>query len=170
MRRSNEGHIGLFAHIRSAQFAMKKIVFCALLALLGMPQWACTPAFNWRQVSFEEAGLTALLPCKPEHASRALALAGQHLAAKMVACQAGGAMFTVVLMKLESKSLAQASAVAQAAQASSQAAQNKVLKTEHFVAQASIYGQAAQGLDGPGALSTQVAQTFFEHFSLKEAQ
>lgn len=42
-----------------------------------------------------EGGLIALLPCKPDRATREVLLAGEPVAVQMAGCEAGGAMFTV---------------------------------------------------------------------------
>lgn len=56
----------------------------------------CGPTWNWRDVRLDDAGLTALLPCKPDRAVRQVQLgsaAPQDLT--MVGCDAGGATFAV---------------------------------------------------------------------------
>ncbi|PHM19159.1 MAG: hypothetical protein CK604_13510 [Curvibacter sp. PD_MW3] len=60
---------------------------------------ACSPALNWREVSLD-GGLKALLPCKPDHGSRQMPLAGRAVEMQMVGCEAGGAMFAVAHVKL----------------------------------------------------------------------
>ncbi|MFZ3118274.1 MAG: hypothetical protein WA159_08145, partial [Variovorax sp.] len=35
---------------------------------------ACSPTFNWREVPVGDAGLVAMLPCKPDRATRAMPL------------------------------------------------------------------------------------------------
>lgn len=64
------------------------IVGAALLA-------ACEPTLNWRQVATDDASLTAMLPCKPDRASRDVTFAGEHLSVHMMGCEAGGATFAV---------------------------------------------------------------------------
>lgn len=54
---------------------------------------ACSPALNWREVQIGR--LNALLPCKPDTASRPVALAGQTLNMDMVGCEAGGALYAI---------------------------------------------------------------------------
>ena len=56
---------------------------------------ACSPTFNWREVPIAEAGLIALLPCKPDRASRALPLGAESVQVDMTGCEAGGATFAV---------------------------------------------------------------------------
>ena len=61
-------------------------------ALLG----ACSPTFNWREVPVADEGLVALLPCKPDRATRSLPLgAGASITVDMTGCEAGGATFAV---------------------------------------------------------------------------
>jgi hypothetical protein len=142
---------------RIAQSAIK---IAAILTCLS----ACTPTFNWREIRFDQAGVTALLPCKPDRASRVVELAGQQLATSMAGCEAGGAMFTVALMEVSPG--ASVSTVVQNLQATSKATHKKILQKGAFVAQASIYGQPQEGRDGPGALSSQAVETFLSHLAM----
>ncbi len=65
----------------------------AVLLLCGLG--ACSPTFNWRSVPLADLGGTALLPCKPERAEREVALTGQPVLLRMLACDAGGATFAL---------------------------------------------------------------------------
>lgn len=56
---------------------------------------ACNPTFNWREVR-AEAGLTALLPCKPDKAERTVPLAGRQVSLEVLGCDAGDATFAVL--------------------------------------------------------------------------
>lgn len=56
---------------------------------------ACSPTFNWREVPIAESGLIALLPCKPDRASRALPLGAESVQVDMAGCEAGGATFAI---------------------------------------------------------------------------
>jgi len=56
---------------------------------------ACSPTFNWREVPIAEAGLIALLPCKPDRATRALPLGAESVQVDMTGCETGGATFAV---------------------------------------------------------------------------
>ena len=56
---------------------------------------ACSPVFNWRDVRLGESGLVALLPCKPDRATRDVVLGGDQVAMQMAGCEAGGATFTL---------------------------------------------------------------------------
>jgi len=63
--------------------------FCLLLA-------ACSPALNWREVRLGDGAMTALLPCKPEHAVRAVELgAGRPADLALWSCDADGATFAI---------------------------------------------------------------------------
>lgn len=65
----------------------------AASALLGLA--ACSPALNWRSVALPDAALTITLPCKPDHATRKVELAGTPVDLSMVGCEADGATFAV---------------------------------------------------------------------------
>ncbi len=147
--------------IESMQFAMKLGVIFALLA-------ACTPAFNWREVGFDQAGVTALLPCKPDRGTRAVQLAGQAAQMSMAGCESGGAMFTISLVEVPINGSVQA--VAQELKASNKATHSLLHAHGRFVAQAAIYGQPKEGHDGPGALSSQAVETFLSNFKMAGVQ
>lgn len=68
----------------------------ATLLLLG----ACSPTLNWREVRVAEAGLVALLPCKPERTTRTVQMGGQALQMHMVGCEAAGATLAVAYAPL----------------------------------------------------------------------
>ena len=65
--------------------------------LCGATVWlvACSPTFNWREVSLAPAEWKALLPCKPDRASRGVPLGGETLEVQMAGCEAGNATFAV---------------------------------------------------------------------------
>lgn len=69
----------------------------------------CSPALNWRSVPLENANLTVLLPCKPDHAARTVDLGGRQAELAMAGCEADGATFAVSHMVIEEP--AQAGAV-----------------------------------------------------------
>ncbi|MEO5797475.1 MAG: hypothetical protein ABIP34_21840 [Rhodoferax sp.] len=56
---------------------------------------ACSPALNWRTVRSDAHALQMLLPCKPDHASRDVPMAGSTVALDMQGCDAAGATFAV---------------------------------------------------------------------------
>jgi hypothetical protein len=80
--------------------------FVCFLAVLAL-QTACTPALDWREVRFEgampasQAGqLNAVLPCKPDRATREQTVGGQKVQLSMMGCKAAGATFTLSRMVL----------------------------------------------------------------------
>jgi len=64
---------------------------CCILALS-----ACSPAFDWREVRLEPSSLKAMLPCKPDKASRPVPMAGRQVELQVLGCDAGGATFAVL--------------------------------------------------------------------------
>jgi hypothetical protein len=87
-------------HIRAA----------ALAALFATG--ACSPTFNWREWRLAGAPLLALMPCKPETATRTVPLAGRPVELHMHSCDTGGLRFAVAwadLGQAESVPLALAS-------------------------------------------------------------
>jgi hypothetical protein len=70
---------------------MRVFPLAAALALA-----ACSPTFNWRSVRAESAPLKAMLPCKPDKASRTVPMAGRQVELKVIGCEAGGATFAVL--------------------------------------------------------------------------
>lgn len=67
---------------------------------------ACQPALNWRDVRLDNTPLKVQLPCKPDRASRAVAMAGQNLQLHVAGCDAGGATFAVMQADLPQPQLA----------------------------------------------------------------
>jgi hypothetical protein len=142
------------------KLAINLIVICvSWVALIG-----CTPTFNWRDVSFEQAPAGALLPCKPDRGSRPVELAGQKLTMHMAGCEAGGAMFAVALVELSDAQ--QSAAVQNALKDDKKATHRKLLAHGKHIVQASVYGQPTEGRDGPGAFSAQAVDTFLSSLSL----
>ena len=72
------------------------------LLLFSMSAWlaSCSPAWNWREIRLDGAPLTIMLPCKPDHASQAVTLAGQSVSLAMTGCETGGATLAVSRMLL----------------------------------------------------------------------
>jgi len=63
---------------------------------------ACSPALNWRSVPVDAAGLTVLLPCKPDRAVRPVELgSAAAVDLSMVGCDADGATFAVSHMRID---------------------------------------------------------------------
>jgi hypothetical protein len=129
-----------------------------VIPVIGLALTACTPTFNWRDVAFEQAPVTALLPCKPDRGSRQVPLAGHQLMMHMAGCEAGGAMFAVALVEL--KDAQQSQAVLTALQSDKNVTHRKLLAHGTYIVQASVYGQPSEGRDGLGALSAQAVETF----------
>ncbi len=64
-----------------------------VLAVFGSV--ACSPTFNWRELRPEGTPLEALMPCKPESASRPVPLLGSPVELHMHSCEAGGLTFAI---------------------------------------------------------------------------
>lgn len=137
--------------------------FLIVLGLLGM-MLGCTPAFNWREVSFDGLPVSALLPCKPDRGTRSIPLAGVPRDMAMAGCQAGGATFTVAVVN--AGDAATATQVTAALKNANQATHSQYASHGGLVVQASIYGTPQADRDGPGALSTQAVDTFFSNIKL----
>jgi hypothetical protein len=72
------------------------LVFSAWLVLS-----ACTPTFNWRELRPEGTSLQALMPCKPESATRPVPLdGGAPIELHMHSCDTGGLTFAVAWAEL----------------------------------------------------------------------
>lgn len=73
-----------------------------ILLLLPVLAWlaSCSPAWNWREIRLDGAPLTIMLPCKPDHASQAVTLAGHSVPLSMTGCETGGATLAVSRMLL----------------------------------------------------------------------
>jgi hypothetical protein len=56
----------------------------------------CSPTFNWREVRAGPTPLTAMLPCKPETATRRVPMAGRDVELTALSCEAGGATFALL--------------------------------------------------------------------------
>ena len=68
----------------------------ALAAPCLMLLLACSPALNWREVGLQRSSAHALLPCKPERATRSVPLGGVATELMVVGCDAAGATFAVM--------------------------------------------------------------------------
>ena len=73
---------------------MSRIFLAALLALMATA--ACSPTFNWREVKAEPSPLKAMLPCKPDKATRKVPMAGREVDLQVLGCDAGGATFALL--------------------------------------------------------------------------
>ncbi len=75
-------------------------VLCALVALSSL-LLACSPALDWRTVPVPGTALTALFPCKPDHFSRPVSLAGQAQVVALTSCKADGQTFAAAAMDMQ---------------------------------------------------------------------
>lgn len=72
------------------------------LILFGVLLSSCTPALNWRSVPLNSAGLTVLLPCKPDYAVRPVELGtARPVELSMAGCDADGATFAVSHLRID---------------------------------------------------------------------
>ena len=109
----------------------------ALLASLfgALTLSACSPAQNWRDVTFEGTALKVQLPCKPDRTTRSVPLGVVPVELQVVGCESGAAMVAVMTAALPTG--ADASAVMAAWQKATldnarvQPAQETVRKTWH---------------------------------------
>ena len=67
---------------------------------------ACSPALDWRTTPVPGTTLTAFFPCKPDHFSRSIPLAGQAQSVTLTSCNAAGQTFAVLAMDVKQASLA----------------------------------------------------------------
>jgi hypothetical protein len=77
----------------------------------ALPCWvmlvgACSPTYNWRDLRPEGAPLQALMPCKPETATRPVPMLGQPTDLHMYSCEAGGLTFAVAWAEVSGASRA----------------------------------------------------------------
>ena len=73
---------------------LRPALVSALAALAALA--ACTPTFNWRAVRAESIPLKAMLPCKPDKATRTVTMAGREVQLRVLGCDAGGATFAIL--------------------------------------------------------------------------
>jgi hypothetical protein len=73
---------------------MNRRSHCLAWAAAGLLT-GCAPALDWREVRPEAGGITLLFPCKPDHQTRRLPLAGAEVRLVLHACNAGGATFAL---------------------------------------------------------------------------
>lgn len=124
---------------------------CAAVLMLSAS--ACSPTFNWREWRVDGTPLLALLPCKPESASRPVPLGGAGMAPTelhMHSCEAGELRFAVAWADAGEPAQV-APALAAWRQASLQAI--RATGTDWSVALAgadAVQGVQAQGSDAQG--------------------
>jgi hypothetical protein len=74
--------------------------------LLALAAAACSPTFNWREIRVESTPLRAMLPCKPDKASRTVPMAGADVQLEVLGCETGGATFALLHATLQDPSRA----------------------------------------------------------------
>lgn len=67
----------------------------ALAALFALSATACSPTFNWREVSLPGGPGHAMFPCRPSHEQRTVPLAGRPVAMTVLACRTGDTLFAL---------------------------------------------------------------------------
>jgi hypothetical protein len=72
----------------------------ALLVCLALLT-ACYASFNWRDVRPEDTTLALLMPCKPDQAKKTVPLAGASVELRLLACDAGGATFSIAVVDVQ---------------------------------------------------------------------
>ena len=103
-----------------------------MLAAVLLVLAACTPTFNWREVTVGPAGLRATFPCKPDQAEHRTAFGpGREVVLHATGCEAGGAAFVVVYGDLGSAG-ALADAIAQWEKASLVATKSAVDREQPY--------------------------------------
>jgi hypothetical protein len=75
---------------------LRRLLLSSLVVLL----LACSPTLNWREVRLAGGELKALLPCKPDQATRRQSIAGRELELRMLGCEAGGALYALSVVEL----------------------------------------------------------------------
>ena len=61
---------------------------------------ACSPSLNWREVRLPGGELKAMLPCKPDQATRRQSLAGYDIDLTMLGCEAEGGLYAISVVEL----------------------------------------------------------------------
>jgi hypothetical protein len=64
-------------------------------AVMASAVAACSPTFNWREIRVGDGSVIALLPCKPDRATRQVPLGSESVPVDVAGCKAGGATFAV---------------------------------------------------------------------------
>src|SRR3569623_906441 len=78
-------------------------VFPAAALLVSATLAACTPTYNWREITVDPVALHATFPCKPDQAERKMPFTpGRELVVHAVGCEAGGAAYAVLWADLGS--------------------------------------------------------------------
>ncbi|MCX8517529.1 MAG: hypothetical protein ORN29_05610 [Rhodoferax sp.] len=120
---------------------LRRCIAIAFTTTAVLPLLACTQNLNWRVVQL--ANLRTMLPCKPDQASRPIALGDQTVTMDMMGCEVDKALFTVSHIQAT-----QAADVAQAAGLLSQLrAASLASVAAHRISPAANSGDAQHSLD-----------------------
>lgn len=130
---------------------MVRVLVVSLLALLTA---GCSPELNWRELRFDEAGVSQLFPCKPVRQQRKLSLAGRPQVLVLQVCDTGGVTWALAHVQVDDPANVHAvlQALADAAHANVGASRGAVRPqavpgaTAH--AAAGRYGFSGQAPDG----------------------
>lgn len=87
-------------HIPLRARPQRRVRTLAPLMLAACALLACSPTFNWREWPLAGTPLTALFPCKPEQAERAVPLGGAPTVLHMHSCDTGGVTFAVAWIEV----------------------------------------------------------------------
>lgn len=88
---------------RFAWSAVVRLTRAGSMSLAAAWAAACSPTLDWRTVQQEGTPVTALLPCKPERATRDVPLRGPQqppVTLHMLSCEAAGHTFAVAAVRL----------------------------------------------------------------------
>ena len=89
--------------------ARRRVRYSALI-VIGILLFGCSPTLNWREVRFESMDgsntLIALLPCKPDSATRQQDVGGENVDLSMMGCETGGVTYTLARINLANPVLA----------------------------------------------------------------
>lgn len=73
---------------------MSRLVHTSILTGL-LVLGGCSPTFNWREWPVEGTPLRAVMPCKPESATRSVPMLASAVELHMLACETGGLQFAL---------------------------------------------------------------------------
>lgn len=85
-----------FTRLQGLRSRLGSSLCCACLALSVS---ACSPALDWRDARLAGAGLSMLLPCKPQVQDRSVEVQGQPWSATLMACDAAGMTFAALALQ-----------------------------------------------------------------------
>jgi hypothetical protein len=75
---------------------MRLLTCLGLLSLTALA--ACNPTFNWREVRLPDTRLAALLPCKPNQATRPMMMGTAQVDLHLQGCETGAATFAIATL------------------------------------------------------------------------